>query len=115
MDAKPHLADPTGDFQTLHEFITAARAKLSEDIWHYLIGGAESETTVRRNRYALDAIALRPRVLRDVSSVDCSSKFLGRDMRLPVMLAPVGSLESFHPGGAATAAIGAPRSAFRLS
>lgn len=107
MDAKPHLADPTGDFQTLHEFITAARAKLSEDIWHYLIGGAESETTVRRNRYALDAIALRPRVLRDVSSVDCSSKFLGRDMRLPVMLAPVGSLESFHPGGAATAAIGA--------
>jgi isopentenyl diphosphate isomerase/L-lactate dehydrogenase-like FMN-dependent dehydrogenase len=107
MDAKPHLADPTGDFQTLHEFIAAARAKLSEDIWHYLIGGAESETTVRRNRHALDAIALRPRVLRDVSSVDCGGKFLGRDMRLPVMLAPVGSLESFHPGGAATAAVGA--------
>jgi len=49
---------------------------------------------------ALDTIAFRPRVLRDVSKVDASVSQFGRTLRLPVVLAPVGSLESFHPAGA---------------
>ena len=40
-------------------------------------------------------------MLRDVSKVDASTELLGRKLRLPIMLCPVGSLESFHPGGAA--------------
>ena len=107
MPEAPHLTELTGDFQCLHEFIPAARAKVDSNTWGYLIGATESETTLRRNRAALDAIALRPRVLRDVSKVDTSTNFLGMKLRLPVMLAPVGSLESFHPGGAATAGRGA--------
>ncbi len=107
MPADIHLSEPTGDEQCLHEFVEAARRKLSDNIWDYLVGGTETETTLRRNRLALDAIAFRPRVLRDVSQVSCRGRFLGRPMRLPVMLAPVGSLESFHPAGAAEAARGA--------
>ena len=107
MPEAPHLTELTGEYQCLHEFIPAARAKLDSNIWGYLIGAAESETTLRRNRAALDAIALRPRVLRDVSKVDASTTFLGMKLRLPVMLAPVGSLESFDPHGAATAGRGA--------
>src|SRR4051812_25103934 len=102
VDAK-HLFEPTGDFQCLHEFIPAARAKLSDHIWGYLVGAAESETTLRRNRLALDSLALRPRVCVDVSKVELGTTLFGMKMRLPVILAPVGSLESFHPGGAATA------------
>jgi glycolate oxidase len=49
---------------------------------------------------ALDALAFRPRVLRDVSKVDCSVSQFGRKLRIPVVLAPVGSLESFHALGA---------------
>jgi glycolate oxidase len=91
-------------FQTLHEMIKAARARLDANIWDYLVGGAETETTLKRNRASFDALAFRPRVLRDVSRVDSSADFLGRRrIRLPVMLAPVGSLESFEAGGAATA------------
>jgi isopentenyl diphosphate isomerase/L-lactate dehydrogenase-like FMN-dependent dehydrogenase len=71
------------------------------------VGGTETETTLRRNRLALDTLALRPRVLRDVSRVDATSSFLDRPLRLPVMLAPIGSIESFTAGGAATAARGA--------
>jgi isopentenyl diphosphate isomerase/L-lactate dehydrogenase-like FMN-dependent dehydrogenase len=91
-------------FQNLHEIVKAARGCLPQGPWDYLIGGAETETTVRRNRQALDSIAFRPRVLRDVSSVDVTTTFLGRRLRLPVLTAPIGGLETFDPGGGATVA-----------
>jgi glycolate oxidase len=94
-------------FQTLQEIVKAARQNLAPGPWDYLVGAAETETTMRRNRQALDSIAFRPRVLRDVSRIDCTSTLLGRRVRLPVMLAPVGSIESFDPGGGASAARGA--------
>lgn len=95
------------DFVTLHEIVKAAKIRLNPNIWDYLIGGTETETTLRRNRMALDSIAFKPRVLRDVSKIDPSSEIFGRRIRLPVMLAPVGSLESFESGGGITVAKGA--------
>jgi isopentenyl diphosphate isomerase/L-lactate dehydrogenase-like FMN-dependent dehydrogenase len=92
------------DFLTLHEFIQAARINLNQNIWDYLVGGTETETTLRRNRQALDSVAFRPRVLVDVSTLDATHDFLGKRIRLPVALAPVGALESFEPGGGATSA-----------
>jgi isopentenyl diphosphate isomerase/L-lactate dehydrogenase-like FMN-dependent dehydrogenase len=91
-------------FQTLHEIARAARRNLADGPWDYMMGGTETETTLRRNRAAIDAVAFRPRVLRDTSKVDSTSTFMGRPVRLPVMLAPVGSVESFTPGGGATSA-----------
>src|SRR3982751_1435963 len=87
-------------FHNLHEFVAVARARLDRNVWSYLVGGAETETTVRRNRMALDSLAFRPRVLRDVSKVDSTATFLGKPVRLPVMLAPIGGLESIVEGGA---------------
>ena len=92
-------------FQTLHEIVRAARAALAPGPWDYLVGGTETETTLRRNRLALDSLGLRPRVLRDVSKLDASTTFLGRPLRIPVMLAPIGSIETFTAGGGATAAV----------
>ena len=91
-------------YQTLHEIVRAARANLAPGPWDYLVGGAETETTLKRNRLALDSLAFRPRVLRDVSRIDCTTTFLGRSLRIPVMLAPIGSIETFTEGGGATAA-----------
>ena len=91
-------------FLTLHELVKKARQKLNHDNWDYIVGGAETETTVRRNRLALDSIAFRPRVLRDVSRVDPSTRFLGRSLRLPIVLAPIGGLELFAPEGGGAAA-----------
>jgi len=88
------------DLLNLHEIVAKARQNLNQNDWDYIVGGAESETTLRRNRMALDQIAFRPRVLRDVSHVDASVSHFGRKLRLPVVLAPVGSLESFHAAGA---------------
>ena len=89
------------DFMNLHEIVHKARQNLNQNAWDYIVGGVETETTLRRNRIALDSIAFRPRVLRDVSQVDTGTEILGRKLRMPVVLCPVGSLESFHPEGAA--------------
>src|SRR5258708_1543534 len=91
-------------FQNLHEFVKVARQNLDRNNWDYLIGGSETETTLARNRLALDSIGFRPGVLRDVSNVDCSRALFGRQLRIPVLCAPVGSLQNFEPGGGATLA-----------
>src|SRR3984885_10730575 len=96
-------------FQNLHELVRKARIKLNQNAWDYIVGAAETETTLRRNRMALDEIAFRPRVLRDVSRVDTSVEAFGRKLRLPVLLAPVGALETFDPGSAASVVRGAGR------
>ena len=87
------------DFISNEEIIQMARRRLHQGTWDYLVGGVESETTMRRNRLAFDQIAFRPRVLRDVSSVDPSTMFLGNNLRIPAVLAPVGSLQVFDPDG----------------
>jgi glycolate oxidase len=96
----PHVEQ----FLTLQEIVDAARRNLPPGPWAYLVGGTETETTVKRNRQALDSIAFRPRVLRDVSRIDAGASILGRPSRLPLFLAPIGGLESLAEGGAAAAA-----------
>ncbi|MGF1599896.1 MAG: alpha-hydroxy acid oxidase [Acidimicrobiales bacterium] len=96
-------ASATG-FHALHEIVATARTRLSDGVWGYLVGGAETETTLARNRAALDSLAFRPRVLRDVSAIDTTSTLLGHRVRLPVFVAPVGQLDHFDPGAAATVA-----------
>lgn len=88
------------EYKTLHDIVRAAKAKLEPGPWDYLMGASETETTLRRNRRAIDSLALRHRVLRDVREVDLSSEFLGHAQRLPVLLAPIGSLQVLHPDGA---------------
>jgi len=99
--------DETQEFLTLHELVIAARKKLPDSAWAYITGGADTETTMQRNRVAIDAVALRPRVLNDVSSVDCTSTLFGLTSRLPVFICPVGGLEAFDPRGALSVAMAA--------
>ncbi len=92
------------DFVSNEEIVIAARKNLPQGTWDYLVGGSESETTLRRNRAAYDRWGFRPRILVDVSKIDTSTSFLGQHMRIPAMLAPVGSLQVFTPEGGVAAA-----------
>jgi len=85
-------------FQNLHEFVTQARTKLDRNNWDYLIGGSETDTTLARNRLALDAIGFRPRVLRDVSNIDCSLSLFGKKLRIPVLLRAGRLAAGIRPG-----------------
>ena len=96
--------EAASQFATVHEIAKAARNNLSQGVWDYVVGGTDSETTLRRNRHALDSIAFRPRVMRDVSKRDPAARFMGRDLSMPIILAPIGSLEMVEEGGAATPA-----------
>ncbi len=91
-------------FRTLHDIAKTARTNLSRHNWDYLIGGADTETSLKRNRLALDSLAFRPRVLNDVSSVDTSATLCGRQLRIPVVLPPIGSIQAFEAGGGASVA-----------
>ena len=95
----------TPEFATLQEIVLAARRNLSTGLWDHLSGGSDSETTLIRNRQALDALALRQRVLMDVSAIDTTTTLLGQTLSSPVFLAPVGAfLGLAHPEGAKTVA-----------
>ena len=69
------------------------------------------ESTVRRNRAALDQLTLRPRFLRDISRRNISTTVLGQPVSLPVMLSPAGMHVNVHPEGELAAARGAGMSA----
>jgi glycolate oxidase len=90
-------------YTVLHEFVEPARRNLPRGTWDYLMGGAETETTQERNRIALDSLAFRPRVLRDVEQVDTGGRVLGQQLKLPVILAPIGSLQDMTRDGGAAA------------
>lgn len=106
------LAETQTKYLALHEFVKAAKNRLDANMWDYLVGATETETTMRRNRMGIDALALRPRVLRDVSKIDSTSTLFGRKIRLPVMLAPVGGLEFMAVGANGAVTAGEAASAF---
>jgi isopentenyl diphosphate isomerase/L-lactate dehydrogenase-like FMN-dependent dehydrogenase len=84
---------------TLFQLLTLAKRKLPPGAWDYLMGGAETETTLNQNRRALDRFAFRPRVLRNVSQIDTSTTLLGQKLKLPIVLAPIGSMQDLLAEG----------------
>jgi isopentenyl diphosphate isomerase/L-lactate dehydrogenase-like FMN-dependent dehydrogenase len=86
-------------FVTLPEIRRAARQRLPREVWNFGAGGAETETTRRRNRRHLDRLAIQQNVLVDVREIDLRTSLLGVPLSWPVSLAPMGGLILFHPDG----------------
>jgi len=72
------------------DFREAARRRLPRFLFEYMDGGSYAEVTLGRNISDLCDVALRQRVLRDVSQIDLSTELFGVRQALPVALAPVG-------------------------
>ena len=71
-------------------FRDAAQKRLPSFIFEYIDGGSYDEHTLRRNVDDFKAVTLRQKVLRDVSNPQLGTRLFGRDMALPVALAPIG-------------------------
>ena len=72
------------------DYRALARRRLPHFLFEYLDGGSFTELTLRRNVEDLQAVALRQRVLCDVSAIDLRTDLFGREWAMPVGLGPVG-------------------------
>ena len=93
-----------GDFKTLTDMVRSAQNNLDKGDWDYLVGAADTEASLRRNRSALESWVFLPRILQDVSKVNTATQLLGQTLRIPVVLPPIGSIQAFtEQGGSAVA------------
>lgn len=72
------------------DYRQAARRRLPNMLFEYIDGGSYGETTLRRNVEDLARLALRQRVLRDMSGLDMKVSTLGQTLSMPVGIGPVG-------------------------
>ncbi|MGC2446931.1 MAG: alpha-hydroxy acid oxidase [Candidatus Sulfotelmatobacter sp.] len=81
-----------------------ARRRVPRIVFNYIDGGAEGEWTLRENRHAFEAVTFRPRQAVHVPTTDLRTQVLGRELSMPLLLAPVGYLRVMHPDGEIAAA-----------
>jgi L-lactate dehydrogenase (cytochrome) len=75
---------------SIRDYRELARRRLPRQIFDYVDGGANEESTLRANVADLNAIQLRQRVLRDVSKLELSTTVLGQELAMPLILGPIG-------------------------
>ena len=86
------------------DYRAAAQKRLPPFLFHYSDGGAYAEQTLRRNVEDLAAVALRQRVLKDMSRLDTSIELFGEKLSIPVALSPVGLTGMYRRRGEVQAA-----------
>ena len=100
------MRDPL-DPLDLNALEAAARERLDRGVYDYIAGGADDERSVAGAQAAWARMALRPRVLRDVSEVTTATTVLGHRLLVPLLVAPMAYHRMAHPDGEAASAAGA--------
>jgi len=72
------------------DYRNAAKKKLPPFLFHYIDGGSYSERTLARNVEDLADIALKQRVLNNMSELSLETEIFGEKFALPIALSPVG-------------------------
>ena len=91
----------------VQDYEDLARARMDPSMWDYLQGGSDDEVTLRANREAFARLALRPRVLVDVSRCELSTQVAGTSMAMPLLVAPMAYHRLADPEGEVATARGA--------
>lgn len=84
-----------------------ARERLLPEVYDFIAGGADDESTIRANREAFDAWVFRPRRLVDVSRVEVGTTLLGAELAAPLFVPPMASHRLVDPGGEESSAAAA--------
>jgi isopentenyl diphosphate isomerase/L-lactate dehydrogenase-like FMN-dependent dehydrogenase len=96
-------------FVTQPEIRREARKTLPLEVWNFGDGASETELTKRRNRAALDRLAIRQDILVDARVLDTTTTLCGVPLSWPVVIAPMGGLVLFHDEGDVEMGRGAER------
>lgn len=91
------------------DYRAGAKRRIPPFLFHYADGGAYAEYTLRHNVSDLSSIALRQRVLRDMSALDLSTRLFDQALSMPVALGPVGLCGMYARRGEVQAARAADR------
>ena len=83
----------------IDDFRKMAKSRIPAPLFHYIDGGADDESTLRRNTSAYDEYDLVPNGLADVANIDLSATILGQKVGSPLFLAPTGMNRLFHHHG----------------
>ncbi|MER8958586.1 alpha-hydroxy acid oxidase [Mesorhizobium sp. M0701] len=81
------------------DFRRLAKQRLPGPIFNYIDGGADDETTLRRNTAAFEDCDLVPNVLAGVGQVDMSVTVMGQKLAMPVYCSPTALQRLFHHSG----------------
>jgi isopentenyl diphosphate isomerase/L-lactate dehydrogenase-like FMN-dependent dehydrogenase len=81
----------------LYDYEAAAERVLPLHLWDFIAGGSMDEITLRRNRAAFDALALRPHYLREHERPEIATTMLGSAVSMPVFISPAGGHSIAHP------------------
>ena len=92
-----------------NDYREAARRRLPPFLFHYIDGGAYAESTLKRNVDDLASIALRQRVLKDMTQLDLTTEIFGEKLALPIALSPVGLTGMYARRGEVQAAMAADK------
>ena len=104
MNQAPELA---ARFRCLADLEPAARERMPNALFEFVAGAAGDELTMADNKAAFDRLRLRPRVLRDVASIDTGVPLFGDALPHPILLAPTSFQRMAHPEGEVATARGA--------
>ncbi|GAA0407385.1 FMN-dependent L-lactate dehydrogenase LldD [Cocleimonas flava] len=86
------------------DYRKAAKAKLPPFLFHYIDGGSYGEHTLKHNTEDLADVALRQRILNNMSDLNLETEIFGEKLAMPIVLAPVGLLGMFARRGEVLAA-----------
>ncbi len=81
------------------DFEEAARRKVAPGHWAYMASGVDDDATLRANRNGFTHVQLRPRRLRDATTVDMRVELFGAVYNSPIFLCPTGGERAFNLGG----------------
>ena len=81
-----------------------AAKRLPRVVFDYIDGGADAELTLRENSRVFDDVLFRPKSAVSIGAIDLRTTVFGTELKLPFILAPVGSSRMFYPRGEVVAA-----------
>ena len=87
------------DCYNFNDFRKLAKKKLPAPIFHYIDGGADDETTLKRNTEAFNDCDLVPSILKSVGEPDLSTTVFGKKISMPIFLSPTAMQSLYHPDG----------------
>lgn len=98
-ELEAHEKPPLETLLNAYDFESVASRTLAQKTWAFYSSAATDEITRDANKSSFDRIWWRPRVLRDVASVDTRTRILGSEVQVPLFVSPAAMARLVHPEG----------------